>query len=159
MQTVYTPTRANRLIPGASFAFRVRQERSCTVLQITDAWISYVTDGEEEVHYMLNDNQQVMLQVPLRPGDIWGRLLLRLGRFMRNIDEQHAELVRLLIQADFDTIWGVAIHRFLIAPEKTRMVQLLTQLSSQAKDQPQTMEAILGTTAMKRLLGYITPII
>lgn len=74
------------------------------------------------------------------------------------LTKQEAKIKEMLEQVSENTLWGVAINRVLKDFTTDRFRDLLAQLSSQAKDQPETMEDIVGREAMIELLGYIQPV-
>ncbi len=78
--------------------------------------------------------------------------------FTNNLTTQELSLHKKLAQVSNQTLWGLAIHKVLQDPSTERFRDLLAQLSSQAKDQPEVMADILGQELMIEMLGYVTPI-
>lgn len=148
MPNIYLKIPARNLIPGASFLFRPEDHLQCTALKITQTTITYVRQQDEENHKLKDLTEAVyVLHDEHRQKTI--------KEFTNSLTNEETGLFKLLMKVKANSIWGYAIRLELLRPNKDGFYSLLANMSSQAKDDPESFKRMVGEELTIRLLGYL----
>lgn len=69
------------------------------------------------------------------------------------LTKQELSLFESLKEADFNTLWGLAISNVVKNPEPTSIKRLLYDLKSQANDCKEVMQSIVGESCYYQLIN------
>lgn len=149
MVNIYIPAMTTSLAPGVSFIHSLENKRICTVLKMCDGFLEYCVDQDEEVHQLAGEH------IVLAVSD--ASIRRNQEQFLLGLTDRQAEMFGLLrLRRNRDHGWALGIQNFLVAPTIERFHNLLNNLSSQAKDNPEMAISMVGRRMTMLLLTHLS---